>query len=27
MRTDDDNWDITTSVGSTALFVATARAL
>ena len=27
MRTDDDNWDITTSVGATALFVATARAL
>ena len=27
MRTDNDNWDITTSVGSTALFVATARAL
>lgn len=27
MRTDDDKWDITTSVGSTALFVATARAL
>lgn len=27
MRTDGDNWDITTSVGSTALFVATARAL
>ncbi len=27
MRTHDDNWDITTSVGSTALFVATARAL
>ncbi len=27
MRTDDDNWDITTSVGSTALFVAAARAL
>ncbi len=27
MRTDDDSWDITTSVGSTALFVATARAL
>jgi methyltransferase (TIGR00027 family) len=27
MRTDHDNWDITTSVGSTALFVATARAL
>ncbi|WIM87079.1 class I SAM-dependent methyltransferase [Candidatus Mycobacterium wuenschmannii] len=27
MRTEDDNWDITTSVGSTALFVATARAL
>ncbi len=27
MRTDDDNWDITTSVGSTALLVATARAL
>jgi methyltransferase (TIGR00027 family) len=27
VRTDDDNWDITTSVGSTALFVATARAL
>ena len=27
MRTDDDNWDITTSVGATALLVATARAL
>ena len=27
MRTDNDNWDITTSVGATALFVATARAL
>ncbi|GBE63625.1 putative S-adenosyl-L-methionine-dependent methyltransferase [Mycobacterium sp. MFM001] len=27
MRTDGDTWDITTSVGSTALFVATARAL
>ncbi|BBY44639.1 SAM-dependent methyltransferase [Mycolicibacterium celeriflavum] len=27
MRTDDDTWDITTSVGSTALFVAAARAL
>jgi methyltransferase (TIGR00027 family) len=27
MRTDKDNWDITTSVGSTALLVATARAL
>jgi methyltransferase (TIGR00027 family) len=27
MRSDNDNWDITTSVGSTALFVATARAL
>lgn len=27
VRTDDDNWDITTSVGSTALFVAAARAL
>ena len=27
MRTDTDNWDITTSVGATALFVATARAL
>ncbi|WP_328350317.1 SAM-dependent methyltransferase [Mycobacterium sp. NBC_00419] len=27
MRTDDDTWDITTSVGSTALFVASARAL
>ncbi|MGH3597427.1 MAG: class I SAM-dependent methyltransferase [Mycobacterium sp.] len=27
MRTDNDSWDITTSVGSTALFVATARAL
>jgi methyltransferase (TIGR00027 family) len=27
VRTNDDNWDITTSVGSTALFVATARAL
>ncbi|OHU95474.1 class I SAM-dependent methyltransferase [Mycobacterium talmoniae] len=27
MRTDRDSWDITTSVGSTALFVATARAL
>lgn len=27
MRTDDDNWDITTSVGFTALNVATARAL
>jgi methyltransferase (TIGR00027 family) len=27
VRTDDDSWDITTSVGSTALFVATARAL
>jgi methyltransferase (TIGR00027 family) len=27
VRTDKDNWDITTSVGSTALFVATARAL
>jgi methyltransferase (TIGR00027 family) len=27
VRTEDDNWDITTSVGATALFVATARAL
>ncbi|MFR9751445.1 class I SAM-dependent methyltransferase [Nocardia sp. 004] len=27
MRTDDDSWDIVTSVGSTALFVAAARAL
>jgi methyltransferase (TIGR00027 family) len=27
MRTDDDTWDITTSVGSTALFVAASRAL
>ncbi len=27
MRTDDDSWDITTSVGATALLVATARAL
>jgi methyltransferase (TIGR00027 family) len=27
MRTDGDTWDITTSVGSTALFVAAARAL
>ncbi len=27
MRTDKDSWDITTSVGSTALFVAAARAL
>src|SRR3984885_8430178 len=27
VRTDDDDWDITTSVGSTALNVATARAL
>jgi methyltransferase (TIGR00027 family) len=27
MRTDDDTWDITSSVGSTALFVAAARAL
>ena len=27
MRSDDDTWDITTSVGSTALFVAAARAL
>ena len=27
MRSDNDSWDITTSVGSTALFVATARAL
>lgn len=27
MRTENDNWDITTSVGATALFVATARAL
>jgi len=27
VRTHDDNWDITTSVGSTALFVAIARAL
>lgn len=27
MRSDKDSWDITTSVGSTALFVATARAL
>jgi methyltransferase (TIGR00027 family) len=27
MRTDHDSWDITTSVGSTALFVAAARAL
>ncbi|MGV0739307.1 class I SAM-dependent methyltransferase [Mycobacterium syngnathidarum] len=26
-RTDNDNWDITTSVGSTALFVAASRAL
>lgn len=27
MRTDNDNWDITTSVGATALFVAASRAL
>ena len=27
MRTDNDNWDITTTVGATALLVATARAL
>lgn len=27
MRTDNDNWDITTGVGSTALFVAASRAL
>ena len=27
MRSDDDTWDITTGVGSTALFVAAARAL
>lgn len=27
VRTDDDSWDITTGVGSTALFVAAARAL
>lgn len=27
MRSDNDTWDITTSVGSTALFVAAARAL
>jgi methyltransferase (TIGR00027 family) len=27
VRTEDDDWDITTSVGATALFVATARAL
>ncbi len=27
VRTDDDNWDITTSVGATALLVAAARAL
>jgi methyltransferase (TIGR00027 family) len=27
VRTEGDNWDITTSVGATALFVATARAL
>ncbi len=27
VRSDNDSWDITTSVGSTALFVATARAL
>jgi methyltransferase (TIGR00027 family) len=27
VRTEDDNWDITTTVGATALFVATARAL
>jgi methyltransferase (TIGR00027 family) len=27
MRTDNDTWDITTSVGSTALFVAAARAI
>ncbi len=27
MRSEGDSWDITTSVGSTALFVATARAL
>jgi methyltransferase (TIGR00027 family) len=27
MRTDNDSWDITTSVGATALFVAAARAL
>src|SRR5512144_1687904 len=27
MRSDDDTWDITTSVGSAALFVAAARAL
>ncbi|WP_422742844.1 class I SAM-dependent methyltransferase [Mycobacterium sp. WMMD1722] len=27
MRSDDDSWDITTSVGSTALFVAASRAL
>ena len=27
VRTENDSWDIKTSVGSTALFVATARAL
>ena len=27
MRSDDDTWDTTTSVGATALFVAAARAL
>jgi len=27
VRSDNDTWDITTSVGSTALFVAAARAL
>src|SRR6201996_3721490 len=27
VRTHDDNWDITTTVGATALLVATARAL
>jgi len=27
VRTENDTWDIKTSVGSTALFVATARAL
>lgn len=27
MRTEDDSWDVTTSVGSTGLLVAAARAL
>jgi len=27
MRTDDDTWDITTSVGTTAVMVAAARAI